>query len=381
MMKVPFASFKPLHEKLKKDIFHEFEEVYDNSWFINGSKVEEFESNFAQYCGSKYCIGCGNGLEAIELILKGYGIGQGDEVIVCAHTFIASALAISKAGATPVLVEPNEDYCLINPDKIEEKITEKTKAIVAVQLYGQACDMDKINQIAKKHDLKVIEDAAQAHGALYNGNRVGSLADAAAFSFYPGKNLGALGDAGAVVTKDSKLAQSVREYANYGASVKYHHNVKGTNSRLDEIQAAFLNTKLKYLDETNDFRKQVAQQYLESINNPEIILPQVALNNDHVWHVFVVRTEQRNELQKYLEEKGIQTVIHYPIPIHKQLAYRELNNMKFPIAEDIANSVLSLPMYYGMSDSEIEYVIDTINSFSTKKIENKEEQKVLIKKY
>lgn len=381
MIKVPFASFKPLHTRIEKDIMAEFQKVYQDSWFINGKKVEEFQSNFAEYCGSKYCIGCGNGLEAIELILRGYGIKEGDEVIVSAHTFIASALAISKTGATPVLVEPNENYCLIDPDKIEEKITEKTKAIIAVQLYGQACDMDKINQIAKKHGLKVIEDAAQAHGALYNGKKVGSLSDAAAFSFYPGKNLGALGDAGAVVTSDYELAQRVLEYANYGSIEKYHHNVKGTNSRMDELQASFLNIKLKLLDETNDYRREVANKYLEGIDNPEIILPKVAPTNEHVWHLFVVRTQQRDELQKYLEEKGISTVIHYPIPINKQLAYKELNNMRFPIAEDIANSVLSLPMYYGMSDSEIDYVIDTINSFSKKEIENKEEQKVLVKEY
>lgn len=366
MRDVPFASFKPLHEKIKKEVFDEFESVYDNSWFINGSRVKEFENNFAQYCGSKYCIGCGNGLEAIELILKGYGIGQGDEVIVCAHTFIASALAISKAGAKPVLVDAEPNYYLIDSNKIEEKITDKTKAIITVQLYGQACDMNKIKEIANKYNLKVIEDAAQAHGALYNECRVGSLGDAAAFSFYPGKNLGALGDAGCVVTSDAKLAEKVREYANYGSIEKYHHNLKGTNSRLDEIQAAFLNIKLKYLDETNNFRKQVAKQYLESINNPEIILPKVALNNDHVWHIFAVRTRERDLLQQYLLENGIHTVIHYPIPIHEQKAYEELNNLNYPIATEIANTVLSLPMYYGMEDEDINYVIEKLNTYDEK---------------
>ena len=363
MKNIPFASFKPLHEKIKEEIFEEFQEVYESSWFINGKKVEKFEQDFANYCNVNYCVGCGNGLEAISLILRGYGIGDGDEVIVCAHTFIASALAISKVGATPVLVDAESDYCLIDISKIEEKITAKTKAIIAVQLYGQACDMDRINEIAKKYNIKVIEDAAQAHGALYKGNRVGSLGDAAAFSFYPGKNLGALGDAGAVVTNDKELADRVREYANYGASIKYHHNVKGTNSRLDEIQAAFLDVKLKYLDETNEFRRMVAKKYLESINNDKVMLPKVAPTNEHVWHIFSVRVDNRDSFQTYLKENGINTVIHYPIPIHKQQAYIELNNEDYPNATKIANTVISLPMYYGMTDEEIDHVINTINNY------------------
>lgn len=370
-MNVPFASFKPLHEKLEEEIFEEFQNVYQNSWFINGAKVEEFQENFAQYCNSKYCIGCGNGLEAIELILRGYDIREGDEVIVCAHTFIASALAVSKTGAKPVLVEPEKNYYLIDSSKIEEKITDKTKAIIAVQLYGQSCDMNEINAIAKKYNLKVIEDAAQAHGALYNGKRVGSLADAAAFSFYPGKNLGALGDAGCVVTSDYDLAQKVKEIANYGSIEKYHHNVKGTNSRLDEMQAAFLNVKLRYLDETNNYRRQVAQSYLDGIKNSEIILPQVAPTNEHVWHLFVVRTKERELLQNYLKENGISTVIHYPIPIHKQKAYAEYNELNYPRAEEIANTVLSLPMYYGMNDDEISYVIEKLNTYDCEQEKNK----------
>ena len=367
MREVPFADFQPLHNKIEEEIMKQFQEVYRSNWFINGKKVTEFEEAFADYCNSKYCIGCGNGLEAIELILKGFDIGENDEVIVCAHTFIASALAISKAGATPVLVDATSDYYLIDTDKIEEKITDKTKAIIAVQLYGQACDMDKINAIAKKYDLKVIEDAAQAHGSLYNNAKVGSLADAAAFSFYPGKNLGALGDAGCVVTNDEYLAKKVREYANYGSIEKYHHNVKGTNSRLDEMQAAFLQVKLQYLDETNQFRRQVAEQYLQKIHNKEIILPQVASTNEHVWHIFAVRTQERELLQNYLAENGINTVIHYPIPIHRQLAYQEMSQEFYPNAEEIANTVLSLPMYYGMNQEDIEYVINTINQYSSEK--------------
>lgn len=363
MKNIPFATFAPLHEKLREEMLSKFEEVYDNGWFIQGKELANFEEKFAKYCGVKYCVGCGNGLEAISLILRGYGIGEGDEVIVCAHTFIASALAISKVGATPILVDAETDYCLIDAKKIEEKITNKTKAIITVQLYGQACDMDTINEIAKKHNLKVIEDAAQAHGALYNGKRVGSLADAAAFSFYPGKNLGALGDAGGVVTNDKDLADKVREYANYGASVKYHHNVKGTNSRLDEMQAAFLSIKLDYLDETNEFRREVAKKYMEGINNDKVILPKVAPSNEHVWHIFSVRVENRDEFQEYLKENGIGTVIHYPIPIHKQKAYSELNNEDYPNATKIANTVISLPMYYGMTDEEVNYVIDIINKY------------------
>lgn len=363
MRNIPFADFVPLHNEIKEEIYREFESVYNNSWFINGKKVEEFQENFAKYCNVNYCIGCGNGLEAIELILRGYNIKEGDEVIVCSHTFIASALAISKVGATPVFVEPDKEMYLIDATKIEEKITEKTKAIIAVQLYGQACDMDDINEIAKRYNLKVIEDAAQAHGALYKGRKVGSLGDAAAFSFYPGKNLGALGDAGAVVTNDEELARKVKEIANYGSIEKYHHNIKGTNSRLDELQASFLNVKLKYLDKTNEYRRKVAKKYLEGIHNPNIILPKVRENNEHVWHLFVIRTETREELQKYLEEKGIHTVIHYPIAIHKQKAYKEYNELSYPIAEEIADTCLSLPMYYKMSEEDIDFIIDVLNEY------------------
>lgn len=362
-IKIPFADFKPLHDKIKNEIINEFTKVYDSNWFIQGDKVKEFEEAFADYCKAKYCIGCGNGLEAIELILRGYNIGENDEVIVCSHTFIASVLAISKTGATPILVEPETCFYLIDPNKIEEKITNKTKAIIAVHLYGQACEMDKINSIAKKYNLKVIEDAAQAHGSLYKNNKVGSLGDAAAFSFYPGKNLGALGDAGCVVTNDEYLANKVREYANYGAIKKYHHNIKGTNSRLDEMQAAFLKIKLNYLDESNSYRNYVANRYLNEIKNDFIILPKVAPNNNHVWHLFVVRTNDREDLQKYLENNGINTVIHYPIPIHKQKAYSELNDLNLPIAEELAATVLSLPMYYGISDKEIDYVIKCLNDY------------------
>ena len=363
MRKVPFSQLNTLHSELKDEIMSKINEVYDNGWFIGGENVEKFEEDFAKYCNRKYCISCGNGLEAIELSLLGNNIGSGDEVIVCSHTFIASALAISKTGATPVFVDPEMDYYLIDPKKIEEKITDKTKAIIAVQLYGQSCDMDKINEIAKKHNLKVIEDAAQAHGAKYNDNKVGSLGDIAAFSFYPGKNLGALGDGGAVVTDDEDVAKKIRELANYGASIKYHHEYKGTNSRLDEIQAAILDVKLKKLDLMNDYRRKVANRYLENIDNENIILPKVAKENEHVWHLFVVRSKNRQELINYLSENGIDTGIHYPIPIHKQKAYKEYNHLSYPNAEELANTVLSLPMYYGMSDEDIDYVVDKLNKY------------------
>lgn len=363
MINIPFAKFDKLHDMMKDELYNDFEEVLNNGWFINSKKVEQFEKDYANYCNQKYCVGCSNGLEAIELILRGYNIGNGDEVIVCSHTFIASALAISKVGAAPIFVEPDLKTYVLDASKVEEVITNKTKAIIAVQLYGQACDMDKINEIAKKYNLKVIEDAAQAHSALYKGKKVGSLGDAAAFSFYPGKNLGALGDAGGIVTNDEQLVLKVREIANYGSIEKYHHNIKGTNSRLDELQAAFLSVKLKYLDFTNDYRKKIAEKYLEGINNEEIILPYIADSNDHVWHLFVVRTANREDFQNYLLENGIHTVIHYPIPIHKQLAYSEYNNLSFPIAEEIASTCVSLPLYYGMPEEYIDYVIEKINSY------------------
>ena len=363
MRNIPFATFKYLHEELDDEIRNAMNEVYESGWFILGKKVEQFEKDYAAYCGTKYAIGCGNGEDAIELILRGYGIGPGDEVIVSSHTFIASVLAVSAVGATPILIEPEMDYYLMDTSLIEDKITDKTKAIIAVQLYGQACDMDKINEIAKKHNLKVIEDAAQAHGAMYKGRKVGTLADAAAFSFYPGKNLGAFGDGGAVVTNDEQLAKSVRTYSNYGADIKYHHEVKGVNSRLDEIQAAILDVKLKHLDKANACRREIAKKYQNGIKNEKVILPKVAEYNEHVFHLFVIRCEERDRLAKYLEENGIHTVIHYPIAIYKQNAYKEFNDLNLEKSNELANTVLSLPLYYGMSDEDINYVIEKINEF------------------
>ncbi|MBI6873588.1 DegT/DnrJ/EryC1/StrS family aminotransferase [Clostridium aciditolerans] len=364
-MNVPFVSFEPMHKEIESEIVDKFKEVYNKNWFIQGDEVKKFEEEFAAFCDAKYCIGCGNGLDALYLILRGYDIGVGDEVIVPSNTYIATALAVSYTGAKPVFVEPDLNTCNINSDLIEKVITDKTKAIMAVHLYGQPADIDRINDIAQKYNLKVIEDSAQAHGALYKGRKTGSLGDAAGFSFYPGKNLGALGDAGAVVTNDKELADKIRAIANYGSDKKYHHIYKGTNSRLDEIQAAFLRIKLKNLGKWNEDRIRIAQKYLEGINNPKIIKPNIAGYAKCVWHLFVIRTEKRDDFVRYLNDTGVGTTIHYPIPMHMQDAYADLGYKKedFPMAEQISDEVLSLPMWYGMKDEEVQYVINTINNW------------------
>lgn len=364
-MNVPFVSFVPMHCEIESEILNKFSDVYKKNWFIFGDELTQFEKEFAEYCGVKYCIGCGNGLDALHLILKGFDIKEGDEVIIPSDTFIATALAVSYCGAKPVFVEPNINTYEINPDLIEAAITERTKAIIVVQLYGQSSDMDKINVIAKKHNLKVIEDAAQAHGTKYKGNKVGSLADAAGFSFYPGKNLGALGDGGAVVTNDKYLAEKVRALSNYGSIEKYNHIYKGFNSRLDEVQASFLRIKLRHLDKWNENRQAIAEKYIKGIKNKNIILPDIADYTEPNWYVFVIRTNKRNELQTYLQNQGIGTVIHYPIAMHLQKCYENLGYKKgdLKVAERIADEVLSLPMWYGMKDEEIEYVIDRINNW------------------
>lgn len=361
-MKVPFADFQYMHNEIKDEIVLAINEVLDSQWYIRGNKCEQFEKNFAKYCNAKYCVGVGNGLDAIELILRAMDIKLGDEVIIPSHTFIATALAVTRSGATPILVEPDKFY-LINPNLIEKKITNKTRAIIAVHLYGQAADMDLINKIAKKYNLKVIEDAAQAHGALYKGKKVGTLGDAAAFSFYPGKNLGAMGDAGAVITNDKKIADCVRMLGNYGSTEKYFHHLKGSNSRLDEIQASILDVKLKKLDKWNEYRSYIAERYLAEIDNNKIILPEIIDTNLHVWHLFVIRTKNREELQKFLNKNGISTVIHYPIPIHLQKAYSCMNKTSYPLAELYAKEVLSLPIYYGMNDEKINQVIKVLKRY------------------
>lgn len=364
-MKVPFVTFKPLEKELDKDLRDAFERVYNRSWYIEGVEDEGFEKAFAEYCDSKYCVGVGNGLDSLFLALKAMGIKEGDEVIVPSNTYIATALAVTYTGATPIFVEPDIRTFNIDPTKIEAAITDKTKAIMPVHLYGQACDMDPIMEVAKKYNLYVVEDCAQAHGAKYNGKVIGSFGDAAGFSFYPGKNLGALGDAGATVTNNEELAKKVRALGNYGSDYKYHHIYQGNNSRLDELQAAFLAAKLPHLNKVNAERRKIAQKYLDGINNPEIILPFVPEYAEPVWHIFGIRCNRRNELEKFLNDAGISTNKHYPIPMHLQGCYADLGFKKgdYPIAEEISETELSIPMYYGMTDEEIQYVIDRINEF------------------
>lgn len=365
-MKIPFVSFRPLERELDKEIRAAFDRVLSNSWYIEGKEDEAFEKAFAEYCHTKYCVGVGNGLDALMLALKALGIHEGDEVIVPSNTYIATALAVTYVGATPVFVEPDIRTFNIDPSKIEEAITSKTKAIMPVHLYGQPCDMNPIMEIAKKHQLYIVEDCAQAHGATYKGQVIGSFGDAAGFSFYPGKNLGALGDAGATVTNNKELADKVRGLGNYGSDYKYHHIYQGNNSRLDEMQAAFLSAKLPLLDKVNEDRRKTAEKYLKGINNPNIILPFVPDYAEPVWHIFGIRCDKRDALEAYLNENGISTNKHYPIPMHLQECYKDLGFKKddFPIAERISATELSIPMYYGMTDEEVNYVIEVINKFA-----------------
>jgi dTDP-4-amino-4,6-dideoxygalactose transaminase len=310
-------------------------------------------------------VGTGNGLDALMLALKALGIHEGDEVIIPSNTYIATALAVTYVGAAPVFVEPDIRTFNIDPAKIETAVTEKTKAIMPVHLYGQSCDMDPIMAVARKYGLYVVEDCAQAHGATYKGQMVGSFGDAAGFSFYPGKNLGALGDAGAAVTNSKELADKVRALGNYGSDYKYHHIYKGNNSRLDELQAAFLSAKLPHLERMNEQRRRIAQMYLDGIQNPEVILPYVPEYAVPVWHIFGIRCKRREKLEKFLNDRGIGTNKHYPIPMHLQMCYKDLGYQEgdFPIAEEISTTELSIPMYYGIADEEVQYVVDAINAF------------------
>ncbi len=366
-MKVPFLSLKDVTEKYKDEIHEAALRVIDSGWYLQGEENEKFEKNYANYIGTKYCIGCANGLDALIWIFRAYielgMMKKGDEVIVPANTYIATILAITENGLVPVLVEPNINTLQIDENLIEEKITSKTKAITIVHLYGQCAYTDKIGELCKKYNLKLIEDNAQAHGCIFNGKKTGSLGDAAGHSFYPGKNLGALGDAGAVTTNDDALSNAIRSLANYGSQKKYVFQYCGRNSRLDEIQAAILDVKLKHLDEDVALRKEVAGKYIEGIKNPKIILPKINDWNQHVFHIFPILCEQRDELQKYLTEKGIGTNIHYPIPPHKQECYKEWNKLILPVTEIIHAQELSIPMSPCLTDTQIQYVISTINSF------------------
>ena len=366
-MKVPFLSLKDITEKYKDEIHEAALRTIDSGWYLQGKENEKFEADYSKYIGTKYTIGCANGLDALIWIFRAYielGVmKEGDEVIVPANTYIATILAITENNLVPVLVEPNPDTLQIDDSKIEVKITDKTKAIAIVHLYGQCAYTDKIGELCKKYNLKLIEDNAQAHGCVYKGIKTGAIGDAAGHSFYPGKNLGALGDAGAVTTNDPELAQAVRSLANYGSQKKYVFQYCGRNSRLDEIQAAILDVKLKHLDEDVKLRKEVAKKYLSGITNPKIKLPKIFDWDQHVFHIFTILTEDREGLQKYLTEKEIGTNIHYPIPPHKQECYKEWNNMSFPVTEKIHQQELSLPMSPCLTDEQIQYVIDAINEW------------------
>lgn len=339
----------------------------DKGWYILGNEVQTFELNFAHYCGTKFCIGVGNGLDALTLIFKGYielgKLQKGDEVIVPANTYIASILAILQADLVPVLVEPDEKSFNLNPNLLAENITSKTKAILVVHLYGQLAEMKQINWIAKENNLLVVEDAAQAHGAKLENKSAGNFGNAAGFSFYPSKNLGALGDGGAITTNDSDLAEILFSLRNYGSEVKYHNDFIGVNSRLDELQAAFLNVKLPHLDTENQRRRSIVKRYLAEIKNKKIGLPSYDGSQNHVFHLFVISTQNRDELQKYLTENNIQTQIHYPIPPHKQKALPQFNHLSFPITEKMQDEVLSLPMSPVMTDDEVDFVINVVNQF------------------
>lgn len=360
---IKFLDLKKINDRFNKDFEAKFKELLASGWYLLGEENKSFEQNFAKYCGVKNCVGVANGLDALRLIIKAFDFEKDSEIIVPANTYIASILAITDNNCKPVLVEPDINTYNINPKLIEEKITSKTKAIMVVHLYGQAVNMDEIIKIAQKYKLKIIEDCAQAHGAFYKDKRVGSLGDVAGFSFYPGKNLGALGDGGCVTTNDDKFAAKIRALANYGSHKKYENLYKGLNSRLDELQAGILDIKLKYLDEDNEKRKNIAKFYLQEITNKDIILPCYDNENSHVWHLFVIRTQKRDELQSYLSSKEIQTIIHYPIPPHKQACYQELNHLSLPITEQIHKEVLSLPISPVMSMQEADFVVKTLNEF------------------
>jgi dTDP-4-amino-4,6-dideoxygalactose transaminase len=359
---VPFFDLKSINKAHRAQLREAFDRVLDSGWYVMGEELDAFEREFATYCGAKYCIGVANGLEAMHLVLRAWGVGEGDEVIVPSNTYIATWLAVSYAGATPVPVEPDSSTYNLDPSRIAAAIGSRTRAIIPVHLYGQASDMDPICALAAEHGLKVLEDSAQAHGAQYKGRRTGTLGDAAAFSFYPGKNLGALGDGGAVTTNDASLADAMRVLRNYGSRIKYHNEVKGVNSRLDELQAALLRVKLPHLDAENESRRQIAARYTEALHGLHIGLPAVPQWVQPAWHLYVVRTLKRDALAESLKQAGIGTLVHYPIAPHKQLAYREFG-MKpdaFPIADAIANEVLSLPLWPGMPDEAQQAVIDAV---------------------
>jgi dTDP-4-amino-4,6-dideoxygalactose transaminase len=366
MSKIAFLNFFPMHSIIKTEMLDAFERVYDSNWFVLGKEVEQFEKDYAHFNNSQHCIGVSNGLDALHLCLKALGLSEGDEVLVPSNTYIATVLAVSYVGAKPVFVEPNIETYNINPTLIEAAITPRTRAIMPVHLYGQACEMEAIMEIANRHKLFVIEDNAQAQGADYNGKKTGSWGHVNGTSFYPGKNLGALGDAGAVTTDSKDLAAKIHTLRNYGSQKKYYNEVIGHNMRLDELQAALLCVKLRKLNKWTKQRQLIASYYHEALKDvPNIILPKIANKASHVYHLYVVRTYERDELQKYLNKNGVDTLIHYPIPPHLQQAYSYLGfkNGDFPIAEEIATSSLSLPMWPGMTKKHVKHVVNHIRNF------------------
>lgn len=366
---IPFLDMKAQYEELRSEFDLAYHRVMESGWYILSDEVRSFEQEFADYIGVRHCIGVGNGLEALQLILLAFGIGEGDEVIVPANTYIASWLAVSYTGARPIPVEPEPGTYNIDPARVERAISKRTRAIMPVHLYGQPSDMEAICQVANRHGLQVVEDSAQTHGAKFKDRMAGSLGSAAAFSFYPTKNLGAFGDAGAVTTDDEQVADKIRVMRNYGSRKKYFNEVRGRNSRLDPLQAAFLRVKLKYLDVWNQHRRQIADVYLEGLRSlPGIVLPGIIPGATHVWHLFVISTVQRNQLQSYLEGHGIGTLVHYPIPPHLSLAYADLNYKTgdFPLTERMADSVLSLPMGPHLTVDEAGYVVEVIREFVQK---------------
>ncbi len=367
MKTVEFLSLKELNAQMNEELKAASNRVIDSGWYIGGHELSFFEKEFASYCGAKECIGVANGLDALVLTFRAWKemgkLKDGDEVIVPANTYIASVLAITENKLVPVFVEPDQFTYNLDPEKAKKAITSKTKAILPVHLYGQLADMPAIMKLAKEHNLLVLEDSAQAHGAMINGVKAGNWGDASGFSFYPGKNLGALGDAGAITTNNSQLAEALRALRNYGSHEKYKNLFKGVNSRLDEIQAAFLSVKLKYLDAHTEMRRKVIAKYMEGIKNPLIQLPKIVDPAQHVWHLFIIRCSERTKLQEHLKKDGVQTLIHYPIPPHKQDAYKEFNDFSIPLTELIHKEVLSLPLSPVISSSDIKQVIDSLNTF------------------
>ncbi|MCQ4814651.1 DegT/DnrJ/EryC1/StrS family aminotransferase [Cloacibacillus evryensis] len=364
-MTIPFNTLKPGYERYRDEYLTAVTRVMDSGWYILGHELELFEKEFAEWLGIEYCVGLNSGLDALVLAFRALGLKAGDEVIVPANTYIASVLGITENGATPVFVEPDQ-YYNIDADKIEAAITPRTKAILVVHLYGQPCRMDKIMEISAKYNIPVVEDCAQSHGATFKGQKTGTFGIISCFSFFPTKNMGAFGDAGAIATNDENIAKKIRALRNYGSEKKYYNKYQGVNSRLDEIQAALLRVKLLHIEEISRERAEIAQKYLNEINNPAVILPQIMDGADHVWHLFVIQTEKRDALQKYLNDSGIATQIHYPVPPHMAEAYIELGyeTKDFPITEKMSNTVLSLPLFNGISEKEMAFVVNVINKFN-----------------